>query len=174
MTATTTDVLAAPRRSGRRRVIVVVLLLLAGAAASWWVTHPRMFGDGGATVTGSTPAGTAAYVGMEAIPRDGVELHGAHPRVVLETGDIAVTVLVCRPVGSTGVGFVHADGIASLCEPLSAPEGPVQRGDFLVAEVVGDSSGVVVLDGIDVTYSSGVQRGTETVGVDAAVVIEDR
>ncbi len=175
MTATTTDLQdASPARSRRGRVTVVVLLLVAGAAASSWVTHPRIFGDGGATVTGPTPAGTAAYVGMEVIPRDGVELHGAVPRVVLDAGDATVTVLVCRPVGPTGVGLVSAEDIQSLCEPLTAPDGPVQRGDFLVAEVVGDFSGLVVLDGIDVTYSSGVQRGTEAVGVDAAVIIEDR
>lgn len=177
MTTTMTEMRDAPaRRLSHRRValVVVLLLLLVGvSAAAWWVTHPRAFLGVGNVATGPVPVGTHAYVGMEVIPSDGMVLHGATPRVVFSTGDVETEVLVCRLAGPTGVGFVHEGDIESLCESLRTPDGPVEEGDYLVVQVVADTSGLVAMNGIDLTYSSGLQRGTQAVGPEAAVIVED-
>lgn len=170
---TAVDQGAPPRRFTRGRVAVVLLLLLAGVAAWWWMTHPRAFMEVGSAMMGPVPAETRAYLGMEIIPEDGMELHGATPRVVFNLGDVETGVAVCHPAGRRGVGFVHAEEIDSLCESLTAPVGPVQRGDFLVVEVIGYDSGLVALNGVDVTYSTGMQRGTQAVGLEAAIIVED-
>jgi hypothetical protein len=161
------------RRFSRRRVALVVVLLLCGAgAAAWWVMHPRVFLGVGDIVTGPVPVDTRAYVGMEIIPTDGMVLHGATPRVVFNSGDVETEVLVCRLAGPSGPGFVHEEDIESLCESLRTPDGPVEEGDRLVVQVVGDTTGLVAMDGIDLTYSSGLQRGTQAVGLEAAVIVE--
>lgn len=166
---------APARRFSRRRVVVVLLLVIGVAAAAWWVMHPRVFLGVGNIVTGPVPVGTRAYVGMDVIPRDGMVLHEATPRVVFNTGDVETEVMVCHLAGSTGVGFVHEQDIESLCESLRAPSGPVQKGDFLVVQVVDDDdAGLVAMNGIDLTYSSGMQRGTQAIGQEAAVIVEDR
>lgn len=175
MTAPTTTVVQdAPGRRFTRRRVIVVVLLLAGVAAAWWVTHPRVFLGVGNQVTGPVPAGTYAYVGMEVIPRAGMELHGATPRVVFNSGDVEASVAVCPLAGRDGVGFVYEEDIESLCESLRAPVGPVQKGDFLVLEVLGSYSGLIAVDGIDLTYSTGIQRGTQAIGMETAVFVEDR
>jgi len=174
MTATTPDVQeSAPARRFSRRREAVVVVLLAGVVAAWWVTHPRVFEDHGATVTAPAEVGAPIYVGIETMPRDGLVLHGATPRVVFETADAQIDVMLCRLTGVMGVGVVDEEDIAALCEPLRAPVGPVEEGDFLVVEIAGDGSGMVVLDGVDLTYSTGIQRGTQAVGMDVGITVSE-
>lgn len=75
-------------------------------------------------------------------------------------GDVEAEVAACHLTDPSGGGLRARGGRRSLCESLRASVGPVEKGDFLVVEVVGDPTGLVALDGIDLTYSTGLQYGT--------------
>lgn len=169
MTALAAEVQPAPERPARRpRRVLVAAVAAVLAAGAWWWSHPAAFRDVGNVVTGVSEPGVPAYVGVVE-PPDGaeVELLDVTPRVVFNSGDAEVLVRVCR---DGGVGMVYADSLAQWCPVPEAPSGPFGRNDQIVLEVIGEG-GVVVVDGVDVTYRAGVRRGTQATGLQAAVTI---
>jgi hypothetical protein len=150
---------------------------VALALGAWWWSHPTAFGPTGDLVNGTIESGELLYVGMSGAPEpydQGFWLVGAEPNVVYSSDiGIAPTVLVCEKTGPAGVGVVTGSEIGSVCASLvPAADRHLQPTDELVLEVGADgNAGTVIVQGIDVTYSGGLQRGTENTGVTANVHI---
>lgn len=164
-----------PRRPWRRRALAVVLALLLAAVggAAWWMSHPRAFQDVGDSMSGPTEPGKPIFLGM-VHPPEGVtlDLVDAVPRVLFDNADAELTVHVCRLARpGNAIGIVYADDAQRICASLRAPSGPLEENDQLVVELVASMTGVVVVDGLDVTYRTGLQRGNQATGVASAVVI---
>lgn len=174
MTATTTD----GRPTGdvgsaavRRRVLAVAVGL-GVLAACWWGTHPRAFQGPGSEVSGPGTVGEPVYLGLAVVPGD-IHLTDATARVLLDSADADVDVLVCRLADvHLGPGVVGPDDLESICRSVGHPTGPADDPDHLVLEVVPWSTGVVVVEGLDVTYRTTLQWGTQTTGMTATVVVE--
>lgn len=151
-------------RWGTGRVTLGVLLVVAGFGGSWWWSHPALFLEQGNGVGGSTQAGVPFYIGMADVPaHESIHLIDARPRVVSRHGPVEVQVLVCRrPNAREGVGALS--DVTGVCEHLRSPGGRVQGDDQLLLEVFADGEGAVVVEGIDVTYRTPYQRGTQTTG----------
>lgn len=174
MTATTTD--GRPAGEGgsgavRRRVLAVAVGLVV-LAACWWGTHPRVFPGPGNQVSGPGTVGEPMYYGLAVVPED-LHLTDATARVLVNSADAEVNVLLCRPADEhLGVGAVGLEGFESICDSVGAPSGRAAAPDDLVLEVVPWSAGVVVVEGLDVTYRTTLQWGTQTTGMTATVVVE--
>lgn len=142
--------------------IAVVALVLG-----WWRTHPTLLDPPGAEVGSYQQVGSTGIVGMT-YPQpdtDSLLVHAARARV--HRGDGAtVRVLVCRHrPGDDALGTVRGR-LDHWCAAVEEPsETRLGSHDQLVVTVTADKPGVVVVDGIEVTYSTGWQRGTQATGV---------
>lgn len=157
-----------PRRHRRQMALAVgaVAALLVGL---WWHTHPNAF-PGPGNSFGARPDGqTPIYVGVAWNPPDGtstrVRVHDAQPRAEI-FGEATAEVWACA---GGAIGVVGEDAPeASSCVPLGEAEDSWEQLVVRVAPV--EPGAVVVLDGIDVTYSYGLQRGTQHTGISGAIV----
>lgn len=156
-----------PRRRGSSIALAggVVAALLAGL---WWHTHPNVFPGPGNSFEARPDDQTPMYVGV-AYPPDGaatrVRVLDAEPRAEI-FGEATAEVWACT--GGT-IGVVGEDSPeAAACVPLGEA---AESWDQLVVRVAPEEPGaVVVLDGIDVTYSTGQQRGTQHTGKGGVIV----
>ena len=142
---------------------MAILALVVG----WWHTHPTLFGPLGAEVGAYQQVGTTGIVGMT-YPRPDTKsllVHAARARV--NRGDGAtVRVLVCRHRPGDDVLGVVRGRLDHWCTSVAEPsETRLGSHDQLVVAVTADKPGPVVVDGIEVTYSAGWQRGTQATGV---------
>lgn len=172
---TTTAQRLAPWRTGRswRRLLVLlpVIALVLGTALWWW-THPRAFSGPGNSLSMLGEPGRSAFAGMEYAPHDArVTLVDVLPRVVSNDASAEVTVHVCRvadPHLSVGGAYDHVDDV---CASLREPTGPLEADDQLVVEIIAQKQGEIVIDGLDVVYRTGVQRGTQWTGEHVTVEV---
>lgn len=169
---------AAPGRDGRpwwKTALAVAGAAVMGGAAWWW-SHPSVFPEVGSEVHGPAETGDTVYVGIAEVPETS-ELHliDATPRLVFGEDVADVSVLVCRRANEfSGIGYVFGEDAAESCASLDAPvDTTLSSDDQLVLQVHTEFSGVVAFDGIDVTYSTGWQRGTQATGLETAVVITE-
>lgn len=159
-------------RPTMRRVLVagVAVALLAGFA--WWSTHPRGFTAPGNRVgTEQAVLNRPLLVGMFANPAGAVELRGVKARVRLNTAAADIRVVLCRgPRDVNPVGFVVGSA-KTHCLSLQPLHGSTLRrvtsstSDQLLVEVIPRHPGRVLVDGVDVSYRSGIRFGTEATGV---------
>lgn len=154
----------------RRRVLpwaALVLVLVAVAAAAWWWSHPRVFPDGPAGEVATTvEAGTTVYAGMahvpDAVERD-VTVLETYPRD--EGPGFRNQVLVCRPrPGESRVGVVTGSLDRWCAEVAEATSEVLRRGDQLVLVLRNDSPATIGIHGVELTYSTGLQRGSQLIG----------
>ncbi|PYF98358.1 hypothetical protein SAMN05216184_11110 [Georgenia satyanarayanai] len=172
---TTTAESRDPVRSGRarRRLLVVlpVVALVLGAALWWW-SHPRAFLGPGNSMSMLGEPGRSVFMGLDHAPQDSrVDLVDVRPRVVSDDTSAQVTVHVCRiadPHLAVGNAYDHVDDI---CASLREPTGPLEPLDQIVVEVVPQREGEIVIDGLDVFYRTGAQRGTQWSGMHATVEV---
>lgn len=169
---------ASDKRQARRPVaIVAVVIALFGAA--WWVTHPTRLSSVGSEVGLQGEVGEPVIVGLFAYPGGGsVVLRDASPRVLPGSAAADVRVLWCAsPTGDTPIGALRATAVASCREtpkldgqPLAIPSAKTRFG-HLVLEIVPREPGEVTVEGADVAYSAGLQRGRQASGVVVRVVV---
>ncbi|PSL01090.1 hypothetical protein CLV30_11525 [Haloactinopolyspora alba] len=159
------------RRSLWFRVVVVLVVLVLGVL-TWWWRSPELFGGQGSTLTIRDETGTVALAGVLVVPQqvgDGtVTVHSAQPRIVKAADGTEVDVLACHD-GSFGTARGR-DSLDEYCMSHGEVAGArLDEGDSLVVAVRSDEPQRVVVDGVDVTYSYGWQRGTQTTGLTAVV-----
>jgi hypothetical protein len=147
-----------------------VILVLAGFAA-WWMTHPEELPSSQNTLDVSTKAGKPIYVGVtEDDDRDDSrELHIREVTfTMLSRGSVDVEALVCHD------GSIYTTANPEpFCDSVEKAEGATIQlggGDQLVISVTADSSQIVELSDVKLSYREGLQWGTQPIG--PAVVVD--
>jgi hypothetical protein len=150
---------------------VPVILVLAGFAA-WWMTHPEELPSSQNTLDVSTKAGKPIYVGVtdDDDLDDSRELHIREVtfKTLLSRGSVDVEALVCHD------GSINTTTDPELfCVSVEDAEGATIQlggGDQLVISVTADSSQIVELSDLKLSYREGMQWGTQPIG--PAVVVD--
>ena len=156
--------------STHRRGKKFIAAFLFGATvlgAGWWWSHPTVYGEVG-DVFGARPDRLVpVYVVMVESPdADAVRVLGAEPHVRV-FGDAQADVLMCE---NARIGIVYGDDVDRACFGPH-PDVGQRAWDQVVLKVTPlQTDTVVVVDGIDLTYSTGLQRGTETTGSRGVIV----
>lgn len=161
-----------PKRSRRVLVTAAVALAAALAAGAWWATHPDDLGGVGNESSVPVEVGEPALFGMFAYPRTGsARLHAAEARVRGGSVPADVRVVFCvRPSVGMPIGSLRerAEDACGKTLPIDGQRlaMPNAENDYahLVVEVVLRQPGEVVIDGLAISYSSGLQRGTVAAG----------
>jgi hypothetical protein len=186
--APASDVGSGPaRKSGSRalRVTAVAagIVLLAGAAtAGWSWRHPAAFPEAGGWGVGhrDLPLDLPLYVGVSEAGREAsgvVSIHSARANVVSDSAGARIRFFVCTLEENAEVGSIGAyrgSEIYDDCSSLVPAEGatmelnadPKQQ---LVMAVALTNTGRVHVEGVDLDYSHGWQRGTQRIGGDVDV-----
>jgi hypothetical protein len=148
---------------------VPVILVLAGFAA-WWMTHPEELPSSQSTLDASTKAGQTIYVGVTRDDDldDSRELHIREVTFKkLYRGSVDVEALVCHD------GSINTTANPQpFCVSVEKAEGATIQlggGDQLVISVTADSSQIVELSDVKLSYREGLQWGTQPIG--PAVVV---
>lgn len=167
---------AVHRRLRRRWIVTVLALVVAlGVAGAIWATNARVLADGGGgTYGGTTAPGDTWYADLGIYPRpelgDSVEidLRSIQPRITLNTAGATVDVLICTQSSPERVGIIN-DNIDDYCSPLTPwRSGTLVLGSssrtYVILAGTTAHSGVLRIDGADVTYRDGFRRGSQHVG----------
>lgn len=159
--------------SKHRRWKTAVAAFLCGATvlgAGWWWSHPTVYGEVGNEFGARPDRLVPVYVVMVERPDAGaVRVLDAesHFRVF---GDAQADVLLCE---GARIGIVYGDDVERACFGPH-PDMEQREWDQVVLKVTPLQAGtVVVADGIDLTYSTRLQRGTERTGSRGVVVFPD-
>ena len=159
-------------------LVALGVAVVTAAALAWqWRTHPRAFEAAGGWTAGhdSLAAGRTVYVGMSYEAREArghATLETLSPRVVLNSSNATIRLFVCHVNPDGDVGAIGVEGrrhIDDDCRSLVPARGarvelnaePKQQ---VVIEISPRRPGQVLVDGIDITYSHGWQRGLQRVG----------
>jgi hypothetical protein len=171
----------APQRGhGLRRQLLlgfVALLLVAAAAWAWhWRTHPTVLPGDGNTLGMTMNAGQVMFEGVT-FPDPGtgekVSIEAAAPRILENSADASFEFYVCTLDPERGaIGALRGHRAFSAYCPDAEPIEDGTELDLgsasaqqLVMLVTAERPGVVVTEGVDLTYSSGLQRGTQAIGI---------
>jgi hypothetical protein len=158
-----------PTSWSRRRTVVAILLGGSLCGAGWWWSHPSAFGGVGGEFGARPDRLTSVYVDMAGVPQDGqVTISNATPRVQVFGGEAQTDVLLCD---GANIGIVYGEQVEGHCY---YPRGG-QREDTGWEQVVlkvtpVDAGTVIVVDGLDLTYTTSWQRGTEHTGWAGTIV----
>ena len=170
-------------RSIRRAVArgLVTLVIAAGLAWAWhWRTHPSVFASDGNQATAPLPAGEELVALGVTFPDPGegeaVSIRSVAPRVVQNSAGATFEFFVCTQDSETwdqtALGLVYgASRFAEFCpdprpvEPGTDLDTGATEPQQLVMVVTVTKPGVVATHGVDLTYSHGWQRGTQSTGV---------
>lgn len=158
-------------RRRRRYKPVVALLLVAGlVAAGWWWSHPSVYGGVGNQFGARPDRLVPVYITMLEEPDPSrVRVIDGEPRVRV-FGEALAEVVLCD---DAQIGILYGEEVGRGC---FGPQlhGPQPSWDQVVLKVTPLQAGaVVVVDGIDLTYSTRLQRGTENAGIGGVVVFPD-
>jgi hypothetical protein len=158
-----------PSRRGWRITTYAAALLVLLAVIGWVSTHPESLATTDATVRAETPVGEPVFVGVFATPADfdrNLHLAGVHV-FATSTADVTIVPHVCHG-GSVNVTTTPE----SFCVELSPTEdAPLESGDSIVLEIVGDVPTVVDIDRVRIAYRDGMQWATQDAGARSQVSI---
>ncbi len=156
-----------PRARRVRRSLLVGLGVGAVLGAGWWWSHPTLYGEVGDEFGARPERLVPVYVDMGLMPEDEqASIISARPRVQV-FGEAQAEVLLCE---GAQIGIVYGTDVEPPCSPIGF-QGAATSGDQVVLRVTPESPGaVVVVDGIDLTYTTGLQRGTEHTGTAGVIV----
>ncbi|GAB3855031.1 hypothetical protein GCM10028801_10100 [Nocardioides maradonensis] len=158
-----------------------MLLLVGGVAWLGWAwRHPHAFRDesGFSEFLNRARVGRTTYVGLAGaeVVSMRVTLTSAAPRVVTNTADATIEVLVCvLRHGQTGggVGLQGERMTHRMCDLGPASGAELLPGGFpsreLVVAITPHRPGRVRIDGIDVRYDAGWRRGSQHIGIVAGL-----
>ena len=168
------DAAPADRRAPRLRTVAAALVVVTTAlGALWWATHPQRLGPVGNELRVPGVVGQPVVAGLFVYPESGsVVLRNASPRVVPGGAAAEVRILWCAaPTGGTPVGALRVSGEAACArtpalagQQLTRPTEATRFG-HLVVEIVPLEPGEVTVEGAEVAYSDGLQRGEQAAGV---------
>ncbi len=166
-------------RTGRRRLLVsgLAAVLLAAAGGGWALTSAEPLQPVGSRLEVPMVVGEVLTIGLFARPVTGaVDVVAATPRVVSNTADADLRVLLCRwsaePVGA-------ARGSADeVCDEVAPAAGAVLRaastaGAGLVLEVTPRRAGAVHVEGVRLEHRSGLRRVSGVSGTSAIARVRE-
>jgi hypothetical protein len=153
----------------RRKTVVAILLGGSVCAAGWWWSHPSAFGGVGGEFGARPDRLTSVYVDMAGVPEDGqVTIINATPRVQVFGGEAQTDVLLCD---GANIGILYGEQIERQCNSPLGVQREDNSWDQIVLKVTPVHAGtVLVVDGMDLTYSTSWQRGTEHTGWTGTIV----
>ncbi len=171
------------RRRPRWVTWAAAVLLLAGLVTlGWFWRHPTAFPESGGFGIGhdDLPLNTPMYFGMsyQAPGASGeITIHSARANVVRDSAESRIELFVCTIEASAdvgGIGAVYEAEAKRSCSSLVPAEGATLElnADLLQQLVIAVSltePGQVEVQGIDLNYSHGWQRGTQRMGGDVDV-----
>ncbi len=165
---------ATHRRLRRTVMIVAALMLLGGLAVVGWIwRHPTAFDSaGGGRVGLRSSVGATAFVGIADLPTDGerqvVTIESVRPDISKTIAGADIDLLLCRG-GGIGAARGSIDRYCGSVEPLTGVDLTIGHGTRhqIVARVHSDRRGRVVIDAVEITYSTGWQQGSQTTGLTA-------
>jgi hypothetical protein len=157
-----------------------VLLIIAGLAWAWhWRTHPTVFPEAGNRIGLTLDDGRRIVAVGVTYPYPGtgktVSIESAAPRILKNSADASFDFYICeqdleRPDGSALGMVVGTREFSRYCPDAQ----PVQDGTDLNTGSVSPQQLVLVLrsgrqgravtEGVNLTYSTGLQGGTQAVG----------
>lgn len=149
---------------------VPVILALAGFAA-WWMTHPEALPSSSDSLDAQTKAGQTIYIGVTNDDDiDGSrELHVRDVTFKKQTrGAVDVVALICHDgsINTTADPSPFCDSVENAKDATFQLGG----GDQLVISVTAESSQIVSLQDITLSFREGLQWGTERIG--PAIVVD--
>lgn len=158
------------RRSRLPLAAAAVLSLVVLGVLGWQWRHPHAFpGAGNAVGFNAGQPGTPVFFGVT-YPEDGtdvaVTIHDADVEVVGAGADATVVVCTLGPQDARSVGVVAGD-VSDYCTslvPAAGAELDVGGRHQVLLEVVPDEPGTLRIDGVDLLYSQGWQRGWQRIG----------
>jgi hypothetical protein len=161
---------------------LLIATAIAISAIGWWLTHPgQLPAVDNSLGSIHTPVDWPTLVGMHSWPDDSVRLVSARPRVRENSANADISVLLCYPTASQ---IYHATGnLDGLCKPAVPVEGQTMqatpnaktwaRAPNLIVLVKPRQAGTVRVDGVEVTYRAGLQRGTQSTGRNLEIIVDN-
>lgn len=151
-----------------KRAVVGVLLGAVVLGTGWWWSHPNVYGDVGDEFGARPEALMSVYVAMVEEPDLGrVTIINAEPRVHVFGGEAQADVLLCN---AARIGIVYGDDVESQCFPPGQQRDDASWDQVVLKVTPLGAGAVVVVDGIDLTYKTQFQRGSEHTGSTGAIV----
>ena len=169
----------------RRRALIIaaaavlsVALVVGGVSWAWhWRTHPSVFpGTGdeiGMTLDPSRPTMYVGITGWDTMEDGPITIDAAAPHLVENSARAGFAFYLCDLQENTGgIGVAYPRGFDRNCADPVPVVGETQFGQdqYLVMEVTVHRVGLVRTRGVDLTYTDGWQRGTQTIGTTLRVV----
>ena len=158
---------------------VTLALLVTGGVVGWKYRHPTLFypASNGISAQGRIDIGRALFIGMtyaQGHPTHPTTVHvdGVSPRVEVNTAGASVTFFVCRlgPHPQIGaIGSAYGADIHQEC-PILVPASNVDMtvkpafSDQIVMRIQLNRPGTLLVNGMDLHYSTGWQHGWQWVG----------
>lgn len=150
-------------RSRRMRWVWVGVALAVLVGLAWYVTHPPDLRGSAAGSLRTTP-GDAVYLGVAHLVEDGESVLIRGVEVDASPEKATVRPLVCRSgsIGTTTRPAVFCAGV------VPAVGSTLRSGDQLVLAVSG-TAGKISLEGVSVSYRSGLQLGSQDIDLSVTV-----
>ena len=173
------------KRRLRWRVLLIALVLLIAVGvwrAVWWVQHPTLFPDARDNESGPATVSQPLFVGLT-FPDDGqapttLHLESVGIGVRSDTSAARLLPVVCEAPaqagGGSALGFGSGEDARGLClHPVAAHNVTMTLGrghqQYIVLEIVPTKPGTLTIDKFDLSYSHGLQDGTQTIGMNLTV-----
>lgn len=150
----------------------VVLAAAALAIATWWWRHPTLFLPTGGTIGSErVPIGRPIHVGVVGL-RAGdsatVTIDQVVAQVSQNSADASISFSVCSDPDGVPIGIANGrlDRWCGQIDPVEKAELTTGEGHFdqVVITIVPARAGAVEIDGVELTYSYGWQRGSQLTG----------
>ncbi|SOC58452.1 hypothetical protein SAMN05421879_1431 [Ornithinimicrobium cerasi] len=143
-------------------------LLATGAVlgGGWWWSHPNVYEEVGGEFRARPDAIVPVYVDMIPMPQDQpVSIIDATAQVEI-FGEAQTAVLLCR---NAEIGIVYENVEHHCTSGLRGAHS--EHWDQVVLRITPEAPDtVVVVDGVKLTYSTGMQRGTQLTGSAGVIV----
>lgn len=170
----------APERTrlwSRRRALtffVAATVITALAMLGWEWRHAKVFDfPVGNTVSIRNNVGSTAFIGVVFSPSEGerhtITLKSATPQVSGAPEGATVELLVCHD-GGVGAARGSLEPYCSTVEPAVAGaqfDVGERSNDQIVVKICSQQPGRVVVNGVELSYTSGWQHGSEITGLNA-------
>jgi len=162
---------------GRRWLWLPVVIVAAALVGSslYWMTHPNWFSYGNSQTVQTVPhVGVVAAVVQTTWAPSGRTAHisAAVPVVGTNTAHSIVTVIMC-PNATQALGMIMAAQLARACPTVDVMTTAgwtfVPSRNPISVIVTPTRPGVTVINGVRLTYSAGLQFGTQVAGIQTTV-----
>jgi hypothetical protein len=158
---------AASPLAGAKPLVAIAVAAALVLAGGWWSSHPSRFRPVGNQVGAHASIGQPVLFSTDLVPSSEVTLRQAHARVLADTADATIRMVLCVDASSSAAvresAKEHCDRVLPISGARLSPHLGSDR--QVMVEVTLRRRGKVVLDGFDVTYRTGLRLGSESAGL---------